>query len=282
VTQIIVTVPGVTFDNMLFGDGWQLGELEGWWDTTKPRVGSDPRPEWHGDFGQDNVYLEPRFITVSGVFQSRENPDLVMSARDAIAALHEAGEFDFTVSDGVVGRVTARLASELLWDVDYAPGCAWFEFTVKADDPRKYGQKQTLSTGAPTAGVGIADPLLDPIQEGAAGNLGRVELVNAGTAPSEPMVRVSGGLSEGFELLCIETGSVVRVTRPIPDGSVIDIDMGAGQVWIDQQSPLSAMYVPVAEWFSVKPGATCTIQFTPLGVVTGTPMVTVEFAEASW
>ena len=97
-TQIIVTVPGVTFDNMLFGDGWQLGEFEGWWDTTKPRVGSDPRPEWHGDFGQDNVYLEPRFITVSGVFQSRENPDLVMSARDAIAALHEAGEFDFTVS----------------------------------------------------------------------------------------------------------------------------------------------------------------------------------------
>lgn len=281
-TRIIVSAPGVTFDNMLFGDGWQLGELEGWWDTTKPRIVSDARPEWHGDFGQDEVYLEPRFVTVSGVFQSRENPDMVTSARDTLAALHEAGEFEFTVSDGAVGRVTARMASELAWDVDYAPGCASFEFTVKADDPRRYGARQTLSTGVPTAGVGIADPIADPFQEGAAGNLGRVELVNIGTAPSEPMVRVTGGLSEGFELLCIETGSVVRVTRPIPDGSVIDVDMGSGQVWIDQQSPLSAMYVPVAQWFSVKPGATCAIQFTPMGVVTGTPTMSVEFAEASW
>jgi len=282
VTQIIVTVPGVSFDNMLFGDGWQLGELEGWWDTTKPRIGSDPRPEWHGDFGQDNVYLEPRFITVSGVFQSRENPDLVTSARDAITALHEAGEFDFTVSDGAVGRVTARLASEVLWDVDYAPGCASFEFTVKADDPRRYGAKQTYSTGVPTPGVGIADPFLDPVQEGAAGNLGRVELTNTGTAPSEPKVRVTGGLSEGFEVLCVETARIVRVTRPIPDGSVIDIDMGSGAVWIDQQSPLAATYVPVAEWISVAPGETCTLQFTPLGVQSGVPMMTVEFAEASW
>lgn len=281
-TRIVVSVPGVTFDNMLFGDGWQLGDVEGWWDTTKPRIVSDARPEWHGDFGQDTAYLEPRFITVSGVFQSRGNPDLVTSARDAIAALHEAGEFEFTVSDGAVGRVTARMASELAWDVDYAPGCAAFEFTVKADDPRRYGARQTLSTGVPTAGVGIADPILDPFQEGAAGNLGRVELVNAGTAPSEPMVRVTGGLSEGFELLCIETGDVVRVTRPIPDGSAIDVDMGSGQVWIDQQSPLSAMYVPVAQWFSVKPGHTCTIQFTPLGVQSGTPTMSVEFAEASW
>ena len=167
-TQIIVTVPGVTFDNMLFGDGWQLAELEGWWDTTKPRVGSDPRPEWHGDFGQDNVYLEPRFITVSGVFQSRENPDLVTSGRDVLAALHEAGEFDFTVSDGVVARVTARLASEVSWDVDYAPGCAWFEFTVKADDPRRYGLGQSFGTGVPTPGVGVDDPVLDPVQEGVA------------------------------------------------------------------------------------------------------------------
>jgi len=650
VTRIVVSVPGVTFDNMLFGDGWQLAELEGWWDTTKPRIVSDARPEWHGDFGQDTAYLEPRFITVSGVFQSRENPDLVTSARDTLAALHDAGEFEFTVSDGAVGRVTARMASELAWDVDYAPGCAAFEFTVKAEDPRRYGLGQSFSAGVPTQGVGVADPVLDPVQEGVAvdvatnhaqslygptvpvevrrniatnprmlsavslpsnnfpaantltksaplpvphpqgivtgaksvsdgssaellsvygvdnltaagsperilgvwvlvtepgyridsfggwdaqeltantwtyvtqathlsadswagfqvsritgmasttaacyitgcvaapgtvppaqffddqyspdpdmtpelipggngasrltglhptaltdsncvsiihevgdgtrelrqianapsltaetyfsvpvgvrasgtlmsvgrietpspnagsssfarqlivsnpshysaemanvagstqlrrtyasladtyrarlrgqfgsgdvywskiglfegdytgdwfdgstqphdtyiykwagvpyesaaikqqivhtpGNPGRIELTNTGTAPAEPMVRVTGGLSEGFELLCIETGDVVRVTRPIPDGSVIDVDMGAGQVWIDQQSPLSAMYVPVAEWFSVKPGHTCTIQFTPLGVQSGTPTMSVEFAEASW
>lgn len=165
-TRIVVSVPGVTFDNMLFGDGWQLGELEGWWDTTKPRIVSDARPEWHGDFGQDEVYLEPRFVTVSGVFQSRENPDLVTSARDVLAALHEAGEFEFMVSDGAVGRVTARMASELAWDVDYAPGCAAFEFTVKADDPRRYGAGQSFGTGVPTQGVGVADPVVDPVQEG--------------------------------------------------------------------------------------------------------------------
>ena len=52
--------------------------------------------------------------------------------------------------------------------MDYAPGCAWFEFTVKADDPRRYGVGQSFGTGVPTPGVGVDDPVLDPVQEGVA------------------------------------------------------------------------------------------------------------------
>lgn len=281
-TRIIVRLPGVEIDNSLFSDGWQLSNLEGWWDSADPRIDDEPRDGRHGDYGQDDVFQSARYVTITGVFQSYEDPGRVIREQDTLTALHEAGQFEMAVLDGAELRATVGLASRIKWDVDYAPGCAKFEFTVKADDPRKYGPKQTLSTSAPTPGEGISDPIMDPISEGEPGTLGRVELVNRGTAPSEPMIRVTGGLTGGFELSCIETARVVRVTRPIPEGSVIDVNMSDGTVWIDQQSPLPATYIPVSEWLSVGPGETCTIQFTPLGVKTGNPTMSVEFAEASW
>ena len=282
-SQITVTVPGVVLDNSLFSDGFQLSDIEGWWDSADPRIDSEPREFGHGDFGQDDVFQGARFVTVTGTFQSYSDPDAIFSARDTLTALHEVGVFPFTVTDPrAQGTVFARLASRVSWDEDYAPGCARFEFTVKADDPRVYGPAQVGSTGVPTAGIGVADPIIDPFSEGAPGNLGRVTVVNTGTAPSEPRVRVTGGLSGGFELRHIEVGRVIRVTREIFDGSFVDIDMGSGAVWIDDQSPVPASDVPVSEWVSVAPGATATLQFTPLGVVTGTPTMTVEWAVASW
>lgn len=282
-SQITVTIPGAVLDNSLFSDGWQLSSVEGWWDSATPRLDSEPREFGHGDFGVDDVFQDARYVTVTGTFQAYQEPGLVYSARDVLTALHELGEFEFVVSDvRRSGRVKARLASKVAWDVEYAPGCARFEFTVKADDPRVYGVAQSGSTGVPTAGVGVADPIIDPFSEGAPGNLARVVCTNTGTAPMEPTVTVTGGLSDGFELRCLETARIVRVVRPILDGSTVRVEMGLGEVWLDGQSALSAAYIPVAEWFQVKPGESCTIQFTPLGVASGTPTMTVDWADASW
>lgn len=660
-TRITATLPGVFMDTELFADGWQLQSVEGWWGATDPRLDNEAREWGHGDFGQAEAFQDARFVTLSGVFQCRADPDAILAADGVLTALLNREEFPLSIAYGSrSGTVMARMASRVSWDPDHAPGAAQFEVTFKADDPRIYGVTQTASTGVPTAGVGVADPLLDPFQVGtltevgrnlftnpnlvgdgtfaevrrnlvvnpfaggstafigasrmtasdggtfvrgtitdalpnaysqrftshpapviaglpysvrskgrttasagkmvlaiqflaadnsqvgplvegaittvgavdftdlgpiqnaiapvgatkvatwiglasgarnvgdfvdaqhalleqsptvgvyfdgstvgaqvqpedfrtrwlgtpnasesvleieqvrgltatncvagvstkggkpavrqiplnsststysllgipvsaqgggtsvgtlhldapitgplsasalrlraqapiqesvapnvagthplrtvygalssqnlvvllhggsvgsgdvwwtdiglfagnydgpavsgdspasgdlvyvwagqrnnsetiiyqvdasAEGNLGRVSVVNGGNAPTEPTVTVTGGLSGGFELLCIETGRVVRVTRPIPDGSQISIAMGSGEIWIDGQSPVPAQFAPVTEWIQVQPGQTCTIQFTPLGVVSGTPTMTAKWAGADW
>lgn len=282
-SRITAQLPGVLMDTMLFSDGWQLQNVEGWLDTTNPRLENEGREWGHGDYGQAEAFLEPRYITLTGVFQCREDPGMLFTGRDGLTVLHQLESFPLVLaSEATSGTYMVRLASKVSWDADHALNAAQFEVTLKADDPRTYGAAQSSVTGPPTPGVGVADPVLDPFQEGEPGNLGRVTVTNGGTAPSEPTVTVTGGLAGGFELLCIETARVVRVTRPVPEGSSIRVDMGSGEIWIDGQSPVPAQFTPVTEWMQVLPGETCTIQFTPLGVVTGSPSMTVEWAEASW
>lgn len=282
-SQIVVTLPGLVLDNTAYSDGFQLSDIEGWLDTVAPRDKGEEREWGHGDYSQSDWYTDARYVTVTGIYQSYADPDGIFAAREALESLHELTGFPLTVTDPSGTRTAVvNLASKISWNADYAPGCARFEFTLKADDPRKYGVRQVASTGVPTAGEGIADPVDDPVSEGAPGNLARVTVTNGGRAPSEPVIRVTGAVSDGFELRHLESGRVVRVTRPILPGQVITVDHSAGEVWIDGQSALSAAYMPVAEWFQVPPDATATFQWAPLGTVEGAPTMTVEFAEASW
>lgn len=277
--SVSVVLPGVTIASD--GSQYALKNLVGLTDSVDPRLLNEAREFGHGDFEQDDVFQAARYITVEGEFHPADDVEK-FTGGDVLKALHGQSFELYAVAPDGVRRVQVVLASRVEWDANVGPGVVPFEFTVKADDPRVYGPAQVGSTGVPTAGVGVADPIIDPFSEGAPGNLGRVAIVNTGTAPSEPRVRVTGGLSGGFELRHIEVGRVIRVTREIFDGSFIDIDMGSGAVWIDDQSPVPASDVPVSEWVSVAPGATATLQFTPLGVVTGTPTMTVEWAVASW
>lgn len=278
--MVSVALPGVTIDTDATG-GWALVALSGFTDSTDPRLESEAREFGHGDFGQDDVFLNARYVTVEGEFHSTDEAARE-GASSVLKSLHgQEFEVAFSTHAGVK-RAMVRLSSRVVWDLNVSQSVVPFEFTLKADDPRFYGVPQSGSTGVPTAGVGVADPIIDPFSEGAPGNLARVVCTNAGTAPMEPTVTVTGGLSDGFELRCLETARIVRVVRPILDGSTVRVDMGSGEVWLDGQSALSAAYIPVAEWFQVKPGESCTIQFTPLGVVSGAPTMTVEWADASW
>lgn len=279
---IKVELPGLTITNEPGQrDRAFLSDLKNWHDGTETKRDSTQRETGFGLYRDDNPEENGRFPIVYGRLLSRRAGQ-EWELRESVMAMKNLAAFPLTVTDPT-GRWSSEVAisGKVVFTI-HDDGWCDFEVPLEAPDPRKYGPKQTLSTGAPTPGVGISDPIMDPISEGEPGNLGRVELVNRGTAPSEPMVRVTGGLTGGFELSCIETARVVRVTRPIPEGSVIDINMGDGTVWIDQQSPLPATYIPTSEWLSVAPGETCTIQFTPLGVKTGNPTMSVEFAEASW
>lgn len=150
---------------------------------------------------------------------------------------------------------------------------------TEAADPLMYGLETVGSTGVPTPGVGVADPITDPFSEGAPGNLGRVAFTNTGTAPTSVTLMVAGGLSGGVEIRVVETGEILRLERLIPDGSVVTFRSRTGRAVIDGQSDVTG-FLTVDDWPQVPAGATRTFQFTPLGVATGTPSMSVSASPA--
>lgn len=272
---------GLVLSNEHYGDGLSLSDVEGWWDSVAPRLNDEPRPNADGDFDEDPIYQGARFVTVLGRATFMGEPGRVFEAQRQLMTLHSLpSPFPIEVEDPM-GTFTASvvLADRVGFDLHIGPGVAEFEFTVKANDPRKYGVSQTVSTGLPTSGGGVVEPVVEPFSDGVGGDPGRVTLTNTGNADTIPTFMVSGGLSGGFELICIEKGARIRLERLIPDGSVVTVDMASGQAWIDGQSPISGN-LTIAEWWRIEPGETVTVQFVGLGVVTGTPTLTAVYASA--
>ncbi len=279
--HITVELPGLTLTNELGQDGPFLRDLRNWHDGTETRRNSEQRETGFGLYRDDDPEEAGRYPIVYGRLLTRRVGD-EWPVRAAVMALKNLPTFEIAVTDPT-GRWRAEVAlsGKPAFDL-HDDGWADFEIPLEAADPRKYGPLIIQTVGLPTPGVGMSDPFTDPIDEGDPGNLGRIVCTNTGGAPTSPKVTIYGGVSEGFELLCMEHARVVRVTRPIPDGSHVTVDMGSGEVWIDDQSILPASYVPVSEWFEIGAGETCTIQWTPLGITTGAPRMETEHAGAIW
>ncbi len=278
---ITVELPGLTLTNAPNQRVPFLLDLQNWHDGSETFRSSEQRENGVGLHRDDDPEEGGRYPIVIGHLNSMQAGD-EWELRDKVMALKNLDEFDLVVTDPTGSwRSTVAVSGKIRF-TPFNDGWANFQIPLEAEDPRKYGPKIVQSVGLPSAGIGMSDPFTDPLDEGDPGSLGRIVCVNSGGAPTEPTVTIYGGVSEGFEVLCMEHARVVRVTRPIPDGSYVTVDMGSGEVWIDGQSILPSSYVPVSEWFEIGPGETCTIQWTPLGTITGTPHMDTEHAEAIW
>lgn len=150
-------------------------------------------------------------------------------------------------------------------------------------DPNAYGTESSYSTGIPISGGGLLFPLgTNPLAYwdfGADGTSGRVTITNDGTTETYPTIRVTGGLSGGFLIKDVTSGREVRFVRNIPVGSTVTINQRTGAATIDGQSDVSGFIVSFG-FFSIGPGETHIIQFSPLGDVTGTPTATLTSQDA--
>lgn len=95
------------------------------------------------------------------------------------------------------------------------------------------------------------------------GDLGRVTLLNTGTAPTWPTLTVSGFLESGFFITCIETGERIRYERVIPAGSQVVINTRTGMATIDGASPGSG-FMTRREFPVLPPGEVRTLQFNAI------------------
>lgn len=273
--------------------GFGFSDNPDWYSTSDSKTDVDERIGADGGFDVEHDWRTALAVTVTGWYRG---PDRA-SVRAALNTIKKA------VARGTMivlrhtdeDEVTERTLSVRKFTPSDTRGARFFTFTLDllAPDPLLYGLEQDFPpVGVPASGGGLHFPLggsaaddavPDPARPfwdfGADGTSGRVEITNEGTAPSFPFITVTGGLADGFIIADVTTGQQVVFLRNILPGSVVTINQRTGQALLDGQNDVSDKVVSW-DFFSVGPGETHVIQFSPLGATTGTPQATFSFQPA--
>ena len=254
--------------------GWVFSDLTDWLSVSDAKGGLSARPLSHGSFDPGEWWRE----SVSPSFKANYLGESAVGTLGALTALRGVAASKTLVpmivdlGDGPFTRMV-RVHSIDIEDTKDSD-TATVAIYLQAPDPLMYGAEVSGATGPPTPGVGISDPIIDPISEGEPGSPGTVELRNTGTASTPVKITVTGGLSEGVLVKVVETGEVLRLDRLIPDGSSIVFNSRTGRAQIDGQSDVTG-FMTVDEWPQIPAHSTRTFLFTPLGTQTGSPRMTV-------
>lgn len=276
--MIELVFPGFTVRNEFSSTVPYLSGADGLLDSIGASMDRELIPGGRGEFPDDDPEYEGLEFTV--FIQYRVDGGDWMAFRRQVAALAQRGWFDLQVTVDSASwfhrvQVNGRIIPDLIDQTGYMD----VSIPLLAPDPRRYGTVKTTSTGLPVAGVGVADPLVDPFTEGGGGDPGRLTVTNLGNTDTAVTFTVTGGMSEGCELTRINTGQRLRLEWPIAEGNTVLFDTDQGQVWLDGQSPISG-YLTRADWWSLGAGEAAVVQFAALGTVTGTPTLTATWRDA--
>lgn len=281
----LVTIDGLVFDGE-GGSDWVYQKLSGWYSSPPMRNDDDDRPNADGTFGSTRNHRGARALTFVGSFQADTFAEAESTLWDAFAAIQSDGvpfPLSVTTENGTrTCTVSLSGSAEVNEAADRRTAVVTAQFV--ASDPVKYGVARTVTTGLPMSGGGLEYELGEPagaLYYGALGDLGRVVLTNAGTAEVWPSFVVSGELTDGFFLQCLETGDVLRYERVVPAGTSVSLDARTGEVLVDGISDGST-YLVRDDWFSVPAGGSRTVQFNSIGASSGTPQLAATIADGYW
>lgn len=266
-------------DITLYGDAgheFTLVSMSGFDDLPSAKTEQDSWARADGNAIPGTTYYDGRTITINGYYATStvEGTDEMMRRLRGMAG--RLVPVTVRKGAGIALSCDAELRSMTVDEYRYR-GKAAFQIGLLAPSPYLYGPLRSQTVGVPTDGEGITDPLLDPLSEGEVGNPGRVAITGSGFAPTHLVVKIRGGLSEGVRIHCVETGEAVEFHRQINPDETMVFDFADERVLFQNQSDLS-MFLTEENWF--RPSGDATIQFTPLGVQSGEPTMTVEWKEA--
>ena len=273
------TITVTVGDIILHGDAgydFTLTSISGFDDLPSAKTEQDGWARADGNAMPGTTYYAGRTITVEGYYatSSVEDTDLMMRRLRGMAG--RLVPVTVRKGTGVALSCDAELRSMTVDEYRYR-GKAAFQIGLLAPSPYLYEPLHSQTVGVPWDGEGITDPLLDPLAEGEVSESGRVAITGSGFAPTHLVVKIRGGLSEGVRIHCVETGEAVEFHRQINPDETMVFDFDNERVLFQNQSDLS-MFLTEENWF--RPSDDATIQFTPLGVQSGKPTMTVEWKEA--
>ncbi len=282
--KVTFTIGAIIADGGVYvtrtGHGWGLQDISDWMSLPSSKSDVYERPQSHGAFDTGTDWRQSASFTVTLAYMGDSIADLD-EAIIALTGLASSTELiTCTFDDG--NYLTTRLVSIRKIDVPSHRGMKRVQgITVDllAPDPFAYGASSNASTGLPKAGGGVRFPIRFPADFGAAGDAGRAVFTNTGTAPTPLKFKVSGGMSDGFSLRCVETGDTLTFKRPLDVSDYVLLDSSDASVLLNGVSPVSGFLVQ-DDWWTVPPGGTCTVQFNAIGVVYGVPTLELSGAPA--
>jgi hypothetical protein len=251
-----------------------------WYSVPDSKQPPRERPSADGAFGIDRDWRTGLPLSMSGRFRG-DNWPTMLNALTAVAS--SGAQVNVTVTDAV-GTSSRQVSIRRFTPRPNAGSkICFFDMDLFAVDPRRYGPTLSPSTGLATAGTGQPWPQVWPATWGSGGNPGRVTLVNTGGAPTSPVLSVSGGLSQGVQLVEVNTGSYLQLDRDIPVGSVAYFNTRTSRVYLDDPANDISGLTSRRDWagFQLPAGATRIVQFNGLGTPTGTPLLTAQYSPAN-
>lgn len=275
----------ITLDGIEFVDwgtsGWVFSGLTDWFGQTGNKIGVTERPQAHGAFVPSRALRSSRAISFEANYLG-ETVEEVENAWDSLAAV--GAEAPVTIHVDAPSGATERLVTVSVNKMTDHHGDPTGKVAVDliAYDPRRYAVAVSVpweQTGSPSAGNGLVWPAVWPLVWPGGGSSGRIELVNTGTAPSAPQLRLLGGFSSAL-ITCVETGQRVGLERLVPEGSVVTIDTEDHRAVIDGQSDVSR-WLRWREWALVPPGQSRSFQFDVIDPV-GVPKLEGRVLSAWW
>lgn len=281
---MIVELAGITFNDT--GLGWVFADLTDWYTLPDSKSPNTPTPQSHGSFNPGRDWRSAAVPSFTAGYIGFSEAECLTAVEEFTALANSPTSQTMSVTDSL--RKTSRDVSVRSIGVPdfFAYDQYEVHFTVDllAWDPVRYGTEVSSQTGLPMAGGGLEYPLGSPsgaLYYGSNGTLGRVTLANEGTADVWPFFEVTGALTDGFFIQCIDTGQVLRYEHPVPAGSSVTIDSRTGQVLIDGQSDAST-YLTRDEFFSIPAKGSIEVQLNPISSSSGTPLMTASWSPGWW
>lgn len=132
------------------------------------------RAQADGANGIEDDWRAAAVFTVTGWYDGKTWADVLtmINAFNSAVVRRKLGAVTVTDDLGPTSRVVSVRSSPVRED-KFSKSFT-FEIDMLAPDPLRYGPAVTVTTGLPTAGGGLAYPIVYPINYGTPGNPGRV------------------------------------------------------------------------------------------------------------
>ncbi|HLV58039.1 MAG TPA: hypothetical protein VKY81_04100 [Natronosporangium sp.] len=279
--------------SLLMGPGTPYTILPGWdpWSRTNRSPQTQPRPYSHGALVGAEWVDAPTVLIPVSIYRSRASQSTWMAAHQELAAMFTAvgasGEMCELAFEwgGTEYAMFGRPAQVRVEAQHVAVGKSVSQCAFVAADPRVYSSAVTsVSTGLPVQAGGLTVPFTVPFTVTSTLIAGRLDLVNAGTAPSGLRLRFDGPVERPGVRLIGPDGTRSEVTFDITllPGQWLDVDTTRRTAFLNglPQSNQRGRAVWTAAAYPLLPGTT-ELRFTS-PVYDEDSLVTVEYRSAWW
>lgn len=250
---------------------WIVSDIEGWWTTPTPDVPDVPRAWFDGSYETRGRYTA-RALTLTGAFVPRSPKDVAQARDRLIRAINLCYQGDWfmthesntdTGGDPLTKGAKVWLAGQPLINTTSQSGKTEFSVSLRAPDalkhsiknavPPGYNSSKMITTSSQYPERPYPRPYPWKYPDAVFGSTS-VQLNNEGNASSWPIIRLAGPTNGAVRLFNDDTGQIMRITRKLYAGEVLEIDCFTRQVTLNGQGNFRFYLDIDVDWLMLQPG----------------------------